>query len=199
MDNYIASWDVKMKCCRIFPPKFCVYGKYQESKGGQNKSRWLRIFWTPWKKEAREKIEKNTKHYIRKSEKKCDENKEKISHKCRNIELCHRATEETMKKPLENLLIHRMSEIKTRRHQLFEDHRKDYNVMKRNFASPLIMKDDIRAPIRKMKLSKATSPDSISLEVLKALENCEIDRSQYYSTKSMKQVKFHQTSPNLYL
>ena len=32
--------------------------------------------------------------------------------------------------------------------ELFEDHRKDYNVMKRNFTGPLIMKDEIQATIR---------------------------------------------------
>ena len=47
--------------------------------------------------------------------------------------------------------------------KLFEDHRKDYNVMKHNFAGLPIMKDEIRAAIRKMKLKlgKATGPDGI--------------------------------------
>ena len=53
--------------------------------------------------------------------------------------------------------------------ELFKDHRKDYNVMKHNFASPPIMKDEIWAAIRKMKLGKATGPDSISMELLEAV------------------------------
>ena len=55
--------------------------------------------------------------------------------------------------------------------QLFKDHIKDYNVMKRNFAGPPIMKDEIWAAVRKMKLGKATGPDSVSLELLEALED----------------------------
>ena len=39
------------------------------------------------------------------------------------------------------------------------DHGKENNVMKHNFAGPPIMKDEIRVPIKKMKLGKATSPD----------------------------------------
>ena len=71
--------------------------------------------------------------------------------------------------------------------------------MKGNFAGPLIMKDEIwaairkdeiRAAIRKMKLGKVTCSDSISVE---------LTRSQNYLMKTMAQVRFHQTSPNLYL
>ena len=35
--------------------------------------------------------------------------------------------------------------------ELFEDHRKDCNIMKRNFAGPPLMKDEIQAAIRMMK------------------------------------------------
>ena len=60
--------------------------------------------------------------------------------------------------------------------ELFEDHRKDYNVMKRIFAGPPIMKDEIQAAIRKMKLVKATRPDSISVELIEAIEDYGIDK-----------------------
>ena len=48
--------------------------------------------------------------------------------------------------------------------------------MKPNFAGPLIMKDEIRAAIRKMKLGKATGPDTVSVELLEALEDYGIDQ-----------------------
>ena len=43
--------------------------------------------------------------------------------------------------------------------------------MKHNFACPPIMTDEIWAAMRKMKLSKATGPDSISVETVEALED----------------------------
>ena len=52
-----------------------------------------------------------------------------------------------------------------------ENHRKGYNVMF-NFAG-LIMKDEIWAAIRKMKLGKATGLDSISMERLEVLKDYE--------------------------
>ena len=48
--------------------------------------------------------------------------------------------------------------------------------MKRNFTGPPIMKDEIWAAIRKMKLGKATGPDSISVELLEALEDYGINK-----------------------
>ena len=39
--------------------------------------------------------------------------------------------------------------------ELSEDHLKDYNVMKNNFADPLIVKDEIWAAVRKIKLGKS--------------------------------------------
>ena len=48
--------------------------------------------------------------------------------------------------------------------ELSTDHRKDYNVMKHNFAGSPIMKDDIWAAIRKMKLGKATGPDNVPVD-----------------------------------
>ena len=63
------------------------------------------------------------------------------------------------------------------RSKLFEDHRKGYNVMKRNFTGPPIMKmkGEIRAAIRKMKTGKATKSDSILLELLEAPSDYGID------------------------
>ena len=59
---------------------------------------------------------------------------------------------------------------------IFQTHRKDYNVMKRNFAGPPIIKDEIRATIRKMKRGKATGSDRVSVKILKALEDYEINK-----------------------
>ncbi|GFR69145.1 RNA-directed DNA polymerase from mobile element jockey-like [Elysia marginata] len=44
--------------------------------------------------------------------------------------------------------------------ELFNDNRKEYDVMKRNFAGPPTLKDEVRAAIRKMKSGKATGPKS---------------------------------------
>ena len=43
--------------------------------------------------------------------------------------------------------------------------RKDYNIMKSNFGSPCIMKDEIQAAIRKMKSVKAIGPVRIAVEL----------------------------------
>ena len=55
--------------------------------------------------------------------------------------------------------------------EIFEDHRKNYNLMKHNFAGPPIIKDKFRAAMRKIKSGKATGPDRISVELLEALED----------------------------
>ena len=57
----------------------------------------------------------------------------------------------------------------------------------------------IRAAIRKMRLGKSKGPGSKSGELLGHLKTIELIRSQHYSTKSMTQVRFHQTFPNPYL
>ena len=44
---------------------------------------------------------------------------------------------------------------------------KDCDVMKRNFASPSVMKNEIRAAMRRLKLGKTTGADSMSVELLK--------------------------------
>ena len=61
-----------------------------------------------------------------------------------------------------------------------------------NLAGPAIMKDEIRAALQKMKLGKATGPDSISVDLLEALEDYRIDEITTL-------LRFHLTSPNLYL
>ena len=55
------------------------------------------------------------------------------------------------------------------RGKTFRDHRKDYNVTNCNLAGPAVMKDEIRAALQKMKLGKATGPDSLSVDLLEAL------------------------------
>ena len=64
-----------------------------------------RYFGLYGKKEASKKqIEKNTKHCIRKTEKKCDDAKEKwLNDKCRNIELYYRSTEKIIYKNTEEI------------------------------------------------------------------------------------------------
>ena len=49
-------------------------------------------------------------------------------------------------------------------------------MLKRNFAGSPIVKNEIWAAIRKMKLGKATGPDSISVELLEAFKNYGIDK-----------------------
>ncbi|GFR99386.1 hypothetical protein ElyMa_004527200 [Elysia marginata] len=49
--------------------------------------------------------------------------------------------------------------------------------MKRNFAGPPILKDEVRAAIRKMKSGKATGPDKISVELIEALEDYGIEKT----------------------
>ncbi|GFS21672.1 RNA-directed DNA polymerase from mobile element jockey-like [Elysia marginata] len=62
-------------------------------------------------------------------------------------------------------------------HELFDDNRKhDHNVMKRNFAGPPIMKDEVRAAIRKMIADKATGPDGVAVEMIEALEEYGVEK-----------------------
>ena len=92
-----------------------------------------------------------------------------------------RRCREALKTSEENLLMHRMSKVKMVKQfwekkkfyadgeyisVLFEDHRKDYNVIKHNFLGPLNMKNEIQVEIRKIKSGQATGPDSISVELL---------------------------------
>ena len=62
------------------------------------------------------------------------------------------------------------------------------------------MKDETQAAIRKTKSGKARGPINLSVEVLEALEDYEIDEittlpDEIYDTK----FRFHQTSSKLYL
>ncbi|GFR85386.1 RNA-directed DNA polymerase from mobile element jockey-like [Elysia marginata] len=62
-------------------------------------------------------------------------------------------------------------------HKLFDDNRKhDHNVMKRNFAGRPIMKDEVRAAIRKMKAGKATGPDGVAVEMMEALKEYGVEK-----------------------
>ncbi|GFS18525.1 endonuclease-reverse transcriptase [Elysia marginata] len=55
--------------------------------------------------------------------------------------------------------------------ELFDDDRKDHDVMKRNFAGLPILEDEVRSAKRKMKTGKATGPDGVSIELIEALED----------------------------
>ena len=83
--------------------------------------------------------------------------------------------------------------------ELFEDNRKDYNIMEHNFVRPPIMKNEIWAAIRKMKLCKALGPDSILVRLLEAFEGYEIGKIATLLSKTFDTVRFHQASSNLYL
>ncbi|GFS20164.1 LINE-1 retrotransposable element ORF2 protein [Elysia marginata] len=48
--------------------------------------------------------------------------------------------------------------------------------MKRNFAGPPIIKDEVRAAIRKMKAGKATGPDGVAVEMIEALEEYGVEK-----------------------
>ncbi|GFR98655.1 LINE-1 retrotransposable element ORF2 protein [Elysia marginata] len=48
--------------------------------------------------------------------------------------------------------------------------------MKRNFAGPAIMKDEVRAVIREMKAGKATGPDGVAVEMIEALEEYGVEK-----------------------
>ena len=111
----------------------------------------------------RQIIKKNTKLEIRK---KCDEAQEKlINDKCRNRadnvqNHCRNLLQENNAHPqdilyqkavtsfLKKKILDRWAEYVR---ELFEDHRKDCHMMKRNFADPPIIKGEIQAAIRKMK------------------------------------------------
>ena len=100
--------------------------------------------------------------------------------------------------------------------ELFEDNRKEHDVMKKNFAGPPIMKDEVREAIRKMKTGKATGPDGLSIKLIEALEEYGIEkvttllneiydtgqipvdmsRSIFYSTTKETRSNRLRTSPN---
>ncbi|GFO03062.1 hypothetical protein PoB_002956700 [Plakobranchus ocellatus] len=119
--------------------------------------------------------------------KKCDEAKENwINDKCNSIDLHCRSTPQVMYRNIDEItgkktcsstgclkskngdIIMEKEKILERWEEyiseLFEDQRKDHNVMKNNFAGPPIMKDEVQAAIRKMKTGKATGSDGISVD-----------------------------------
>ena len=87
-------------------------------------------------------------------------------------------------------MLHRMQDRWTEFiSELFVGPRKDYDVMKGNFASPFIMKDKIEAAVRKMKLVKATDPDSVTVKLLKAdgIDKIAILVNKIYATNQIPQ------------
>ena len=50
------------------------------------------------------------------------------------------------------------------------------NVMKRNFAGPSIMKDEIRGSNKKDGIRQRASPDSIAVELLEAFQDYGIEK-----------------------
>ena len=120
---------------------------------------------------------------------KCDEAKENwIKEKCKEIELHQRSTPKVMYRNIEEIIGKRTCAstgcLKTKEGsiimdkekilerwaeyigELFEDNRKEHDVMKKNFAGPPIMKDEVREAMRKMKTGKATGPDGLSIELI---------------------------------
>ena len=80
--------------------------------------------------------------------------------------------------------------------------KKNYSVTKKHLACIFVIFCvccQIRAAIRKMSLGNSTGPCSKPVKLLGHLKTIELIRSQHYSTKSMTQVRFHQTFPNPYL
>ncbi|GFO13502.1 hypothetical protein PoB_004000700 [Plakobranchus ocellatus] len=153
------------------------------------------------------------KHYKSLSEKKCDEAKENwINDKCNSIDLHCRSTPQVMYRNIDeitgkktcsstgclkskngDIIMEKEKKILERWEEyiseLFEDQRKDHNVMKNNFAGPPIMKDEVQAAIRKMKTGKATGSDGISVELIEALGDYGVDKvttllNEIYDTDS---------------
>ncbi|GFO19395.1 RNA-directed DNA polymerase from mobile element jockey-like [Plakobranchus ocellatus] len=58
---------------------------------------------------------------------------------------------------------------------LFKDDRCEKPKIKKNIAGPTILEEEVEAAIKKMKNGKATGPDNIPVEIIKALNNLGID------------------------
>ncbi|GFO39078.1 endonuclease-reverse transcriptase [Plakobranchus ocellatus] len=58
---------------------------------------------------------------------------------------------------------------------LFKDDRCEKPKIKNNIEGPTILKEEVEAAIKKMKNGKATGPDNIPVEIIKALDNLGID------------------------
>ena len=129
---------------------------------------------------------------------KCDEAKENwIKEKCKEIELHQRSTPKVMYRNIEEIVKRTCSStgcLKTKEgsiimdrkkilerwaeyiRELFEDNRKEHDVIKKKFAGPPTMKDEVRKAMRKMKTGKATGPDGLSIELIEALEEYGIEK-----------------------
>ncbi|GFO07245.1 endonuclease-reverse transcriptase [Plakobranchus ocellatus] len=58
---------------------------------------------------------------------------------------------------------------------LFKDDRCKKSKIEKNIEGPTILKEDVEAAIKKMKNGKATGPDNIPIEMIKAIDNLGID------------------------
>ncbi|GFN91553.1 craniofacial development protein 2 [Plakobranchus ocellatus] len=59
--------------------------------------------------------------------------------------------------------------------KIFKDDRCKKPKIKENIEGPAILKEEVEAAIKKMKNGKATIPDNIPVEIIKALDNLGID------------------------
>ncbi|GFO38846.1 endonuclease-reverse transcriptase [Plakobranchus ocellatus] len=58
---------------------------------------------------------------------------------------------------------------------LFKDDRSKKPKIKEKIEGPTILKEEVEAAVKKMKNGKATGPDNIPVEIIKALDNLGID------------------------
>ncbi|GFR88016.1 hypothetical protein ElyMa_004239800 [Elysia marginata] len=75
--------------------------------------------------------------------------------------------------------------------ELFDNERKEIEVMKGNLTGPPILKDEVRTAIWKMKNGKATGPDNIAAEQIKALDEFGINKitellDEIYETREIR-------------
>ena len=143
---------------------------------------------------------------------KCDKAKENwIKEKCKEIELHQRSTPKVMYRNIEEIIGKRTCSstgcLKTKEGsiimdkekilerwaeyigELFEDNRKEHDVLKKNFAGPPIIKDEVREAMRKMKTGKATGPDGLSIELIEALEEYGIEKQTCHYGLAQNQYK----------
>ena len=139
------------------------------------------------------------KRLHREVRRKCNEAKEAwLDEKCREIDLLQRFTPQIMYQNVAEIagrktcsstgclkskngeiimekdkILERWAEYTK---ELYDDDRRDINVVKNNFAGPPIMKDEVRAAIRKMKKGKAMGPDSVAIEEVEALGEFGIEK-----------------------
>ena len=59
---------------------------------------------------------------------------------------------------------------------LFEDERNEEHIVEKNSEGPPIMRDEVRAALKRMKPGKAPGPDNITTEMIEALEESGIEK-----------------------